>query len=217
MLRYYLNCDSQFQKIIIGEQNSYMHDIEPYFKWKEYYIASEDKQSPFYKRQYNEFQFTQKIYNFYIHPQWDEFGSQTLYCKILFTDYEERYTLIELIGEWNDSLYNDIMFFKRNVINKLIDKGINQFILLCDNVLNYHGDDNSYYEEWFDDIEHDHGFICCVNTFKHVRQEMERTQIQYYVQIGHTFEDVEWRRKMPAQVLEEIIYLQSKSIKQLDY
>jgi hypothetical protein len=65
-----------------------MHDIEPHFKWQNEYISSEDKLSPFHGRIYDEFRFTQKIYNYFIHPQWDEFGSQTLYMKILFVDYE---------------------------------------------------------------------------------------------------------------------------------
>jgi len=56
-----------------------MHDIEPYYKWREYYVASEDEQSPFYGRTYDEFKFTKKIYNYFIHPQWDYIGSQTLY------------------------------------------------------------------------------------------------------------------------------------------
>jgi len=43
-----------------------MHEIEPYFNWRDYYIAAEDKLSPFYKRKYSEFHFTHKIYNYYI-------------------------------------------------------------------------------------------------------------------------------------------------------
>ena len=65
-----------------------MHEIEPYFNWRHLYTAEEDPQSPFYKRTYSEFEFSQTVYNYYIHPQWDDFGSRTLYLKILFTDYE---------------------------------------------------------------------------------------------------------------------------------
>ena len=75
-----------------------MHDIEPFYKWRDKYIASEDKDSPFYGRKYSEFSFTKKIYNYFIHPQWDEFGSPTIYMKILFIDYNESYCFIELIG-----------------------------------------------------------------------------------------------------------------------
>ena len=76
-----------------------MHDIEPYYRWRSHYVASEDPRSPFHGRVYSEFQFTEKIYNYYIHPQWDGFGSATLYLKILYVDYDEGYAMIELIGE----------------------------------------------------------------------------------------------------------------------
>ena len=56
-----------------------MHDIEPYYSWRHLYIASEDHDSPFYRREYSEFEFTHAIYNYLIHPQWDEIGSSTLY------------------------------------------------------------------------------------------------------------------------------------------
>jgi imidazoleglycerol phosphate synthase glutamine amidotransferase subunit HisH len=52
-----------------------MHDIEPHFGWRHLYIAAEDPHSPFYRRKYSEFYFTNTVYNYYIHPQWDEFGT----------------------------------------------------------------------------------------------------------------------------------------------
>ena len=194
-----------------------MHDIEPYYKWRRYYIASEDKHSPFYNQVYDEFKFTHKIYNYYVHPQWDSFGSQTLYAKILIADYISGIAFIELIGEWNDILYNDIMLLKRNLINPLIDQSITKFILLCDNVLNYHGDDNSYYEEWWDDIKEENGMICFVNTLLHVTQEMEKTQLQYYVNFGGELEEIDWQRYLPPQVMTKVMDILDNSAKQLDY
>ncbi|MEJ7675142.1 MAG: hypothetical protein WKF59_21170 [Chitinophagaceae bacterium] len=44
----------------------------------------------FYGREYSEFDFSQTVYNYYIHPQWDEFGSSTLYIKVLMADYAAR-------------------------------------------------------------------------------------------------------------------------------
>lgn len=74
-----------------------MHDLEPYYNWRGLYISSEDPYSPFYEREYSEFEFSDKIYNHYIHPQWDNFGSQTLFLKIIFADYNDGYAIIELI------------------------------------------------------------------------------------------------------------------------
>jgi hypothetical protein len=181
-----------------------MHDIEPYFKWRDLYISSEDRLSPFYGKTYSEFEFTSKIYNYYIHPQWDDFGSTTLYLKVIYVDYNEGYTIIELIGEWNDALYNDIMFLKRDVIDLMIKEGIQKYILICDNVLNFHSSDDCYYEEWYEDIKDSEGWICMVNTFDHVIQELKRTRLQYYVNFGSQYNDIDWRRKTPDNAYEEV-------------
>ena len=38
-----------------------MHTLEPYWKWRDYYTAEEDEKSPFYGREYSEFEFSDKI------------------------------------------------------------------------------------------------------------------------------------------------------------
>ena len=101
-----------------------MHNIEPYYNWRHLYTAEEDEYSPFYGREYSEFVFSNSVYNYYIHPQWDEFGSHNLYMKILFTDYQFNFTIIELLGEWNDAIDNDIMTMKRNILDTLIAVGL---------------------------------------------------------------------------------------------
>ena len=71
-----------------------MHTIEPYFNWRNYYRAEDDSRSPFYDREYSEFEFTDHIYDYAIHPQWDNFGSTTLFMKILFPlTKEEKFGL----------------------------------------------------------------------------------------------------------------------------
>lgn len=181
-----------------------MHDIEPHFKWRDTYIASDDERSPFYGREYNEFQFHQKIYNYYIHPQWDEFGSPTLYSKILYCDYDEGYAILEFMGEWNDCLSNDIMFLKQNVIDTLVDQGINKFILICDNLMNFHGDDDCYYEEWFGEIGDEGGWICMLDTRDHVEDEVRSTFIDQYVNLGDSFNNIHWRLVTPKALFETV-------------
>ena len=73
-----------------------MHLIEPFYLWRTDYIASEDPLSPFYEREYSEFEFQNSVYDFYIHPQWDTMGSPTLFIKILFVEYDEQFAIIEL-------------------------------------------------------------------------------------------------------------------------
>ena len=69
--------------MIIFKNIDIVHDLEQYYSWRKYYTAETDPNSPFYKRVYSEFEFTHAIYDTVIHPQWDEFGSLTLYTKIL--------------------------------------------------------------------------------------------------------------------------------------
>jgi len=194
-----------------------MHDIEPHFKWRDRYIASEDEHSPFYGRQYSEFQYTKKIYNYFIHPQWDNFGSPTLYAKMLFVDYEEGFAICELIGEWNDCINNDIMFLKRDVMDALSQHGISKYILLCENVLNFHGSDDCYYEEWYEDVSDENGWICFVNLLQHVQEEMETTQIQHYIKFGNHFNGITWRPHTPKIFYQLIQSLIHSEVKQLRY
>src|SRR5207249_3657998 len=105
-----------------------------------------------------------------------------LYIKILFVDYLECYAIIEMIGEWNDAINNDIMFLKRDVIELMINKGINKFILIGENVLNFHPSDDCYYEEWFQEVED--GWIAAVNFRDHVKSEFVKSNIDYYLVFG---------------------------------
>ncbi len=184
-----------------------MHSIEPFYFWQDYYIASEDKRSPFYGRTYNEFYFTNTIYNYYIHPQWDPFGSNTLYGKILYCNYDAKFVVIELIGEWNDCLYNDVMFLYENIILPLIGQGVDQFIVIGENVLNFHGSENDYYGAWYEEICLNKGWIVFLNTLEHVEIEMREYRIHDYV---HFINDIHWRKLHP----EKLITVLSEEIKE---
>ena len=179
-----------------------MHFVEPFYNWRGFYIASEDSNSPFFNREYSEFAFSNHVYNFYIHPQWDDFGSSTLFLKILYTDYNEGYAIIELIGEWNDAIENDIMVLKRDVIDLLIDSGIRSFILIGENVLNFHYSDDCYYEEWFDDIED--GWVAMVNFHDHVIKEFEQVGIYLYLIMGGKLQEIECRTYQPQDFYQKV-------------
>lgn len=179
-----------------------MHDIEPYYNWQHLYKSEDDDLSPFFNREYSELFFSHAVYNYLIHPQWDSFGSTTLYLKILYVDYSESYAVIELIGEWNDCLHNDIMLLKRDLIDILIEEGVNKFILIGENVLNFHASDDSYYEEWLDDIED--GWIVFLNFRDHVLHEIKSARIDYYVIYGGELDEFEWRKYSPIKLFNQI-------------
>jgi hypothetical protein len=179
-----------------------MHEIEPFYNWENYYVASDDDRSPFYGREYNMQEYTHDIYGYYIHPLWDDIGSETLYIKILFTDYSRRFAVIEMFGEWNDTLHNDIMHFKRNVVDYLVSEGINQFILIGENILNFHGSDDCYYEEWFEDVED--GWIVAINFRDFVEAEWRKFRLDYYINFGGTLEIDNWRTLTPGRFYETV-------------
>ncbi len=196
--------------VILSEYlTSIMHDIEPHFQWRDQYQSAKDQHSPFYGRTYSEFQFSQKVYNYFIHPQWDEFGSSTLYLKVLFVDYENGAAILEFIGEWNDCLHNDVKFLKREVVDPMIECGINKYVLICENVLNFHGSDDCYYEEWYEEVSEEEGWICMLNTLEHVEQELKDTRLQYFVNFGEQFNGLNWRSQKPkfvCQAVEALVY-----------
>ncbi|MBT8196085.1 MAG: hypothetical protein HKO56_04140 [Bacteroidia bacterium] len=173
-----------------------MQDIEPFYNWRDLYIAAEDDRSPFFGREYSEFEYSNTIYNFYIHPQWDYIGSSTLYIKVVYCDYDSGFAIIELIGEWNDCINNDIMTLKRDIIDEMIPQGINKFILIGENVLNFHSSDDCYYQEWYEDVQ-DEGWICAVNFRKHVEEEFCKSNIDYNIIFGGKLDELNWRKFRP--------------------
>lgn len=179
-----------------------MHNLEPYYNWRHLYIASEDEHSPFYEKEYSEFEYTNRIYNYLIHPQWDFIGSSTLYIKIIFADYDEGYAIVELLGEWNDCIHNDIMLLKREIMDVLIDTGINKFILIGENVMIFHSDTDDYYQEWFDDVED--GWIALVNFRDQVIKDFENANLDYYFAMGGKLNDLDWRTWTPQQMFENV-------------
>lgn len=179
----------------------FMHDIEPFYNWRHLYTAEDDKRSPFFGRTYSEFEFSQTVYNYYIHPQWDEFGSRTLYLKIIYADYELQFTIIELIGEWNDAIENDIMTLKRDVIDRLFAEGITKYILIGENVMNFHSGDRDYYQEWFDEVTDEEGWIVMLNMSDASQYDFRKKKLNYYIELMN---QPNWRTYKPEHLFRQI-------------
>ena len=177
-----------------------MHLIEPYYRWRNLYVASEDDASPFFGREYSEFEFQDRIYNYYIHPQWDSIGSPTLFVKILYVEYDTGYAVIELLGEWNDTIENDVMTLKRDLIDEMLPLGINKYLIIGENVLNFHASDDCYYEEWFDDVED--GWIVGINFPDFIVDEMSKFNLDSYIQFGKSLNIDNWRTVSPNRLVQ---------------
>ncbi len=146
-----------------------MQSIEPYYHWRDYYRAEDDERSPFFGNEYSEFEYANTIYDHYIHPQWDSIESETLFAKLLYVNYDEGYAFVELIGEWNDILYNDIKLLKENLLELLVFEGVNKIVLIGRNVLNFHAGDDDYYQELVEELED--GWLIGVQFSQHVKSE----------------------------------------------
>jgi len=178
-----------------------MHEIEPFYNWRHIYVSEEDVKSPFYGRVYSEFEFSHSIYNYYIHPQWDEFGSRTLYLKIIYADYELGYAIIEMIGEWNDAIENDIMTLKRDVIDAMMLEGINKFILITENVLNFHSGDKDYYQEWHEENSEHGGWAIALNMSEPAQYDFRRKKLNNYIEL---IDLPDWRIYKPYHLFKKI-------------
>jgi hypothetical protein len=64
-------------------------------------------------------------------------------------------------------------------------------------VLNFHGDDDCYYEEWWEEIIEEDGWISMLNLHMHVEDEMNNVQLDSYLYFGEMFDEVEWRKLTP--------------------
>ena len=164
-------------------------------------MSEEDERSPFFKRQYSEFEYSSTVYNYYIHPQWDDFGSRTLYLKVLMADKEEKYAIIEMIGEWNDAIENDIMELKREVLEKFMYEGIVKFILIAENVLNFHSGGSDYYEELFDELMDENGWIICLNMPLQTQYDFKKAHLNRYIEL---MEIDNWRTYKPYHLFKKI-------------
>ncbi len=178
-----------------------MQDIEPFYNWRYLYTAENDFRSPFYGSTYSEFEFSKTVYNYYIHPQWDEFGSRTLYMKLLFADYEMGYAIIELIGEWNDAIENDIMTIRRDVTDQLYANGIKKFIMIAENVLNFHSSDDSYYEEWKEQVSDDGGWMVIIGMPQQSQYDFRKARLTNFIEL---LDFPQWRTLKPDLVFQQI-------------
>jgi len=188
----------------------HMHDIEPFYNWRHIYVSEEDGRSPFYGRVYSEFEYSHTIYNYYIHPQWDEFGSRTLYLKVLMADYDEHYAIIELIGEWNDAIENDIMNLKREVVDKMLSTGITKYILIAENVLNFHSSDKEYYEEWFEEVTDEQGWIVCLNMPEQTQYDFRQAKLNRFIEL---MDLPDWRIYKPIHLFRKIDQIMANRLK----
>ena len=102
------------------------------------------------------------------------------------------------------------MVLKRDVIEPMMNNGIHRFILIGENVLNFHSSDDCYYEEWFEEVEE--GWIATINFHEHVVKEFIAANIDQYIVFGGELEEIEWRTYLPTNLFAKVESLVNKRI-----
>ncbi len=77
-------------------------------------------------------------------------------------------------------------------------------MLIGENVLNFHADEDCYYEEWGEDIAPQGGWIVGLNFNDHVLEEMKGIGIDRFVHLNGPFRHLEWRKLKPDQLCDYV-------------
>ena len=120
---------------------------------------------------------------------------ETTIGQLNFFKWAIENKVLEYIEANYDAIENDIMTLKRDIIEPIMEHGINKFILIGENILNFHYSDDCYYEEWFDEVEE--GWIALVNFHEHVIKEFEKIHLDSYFVMGGELEEEDWRTMQP--------------------
>jgi hypothetical protein len=92
------------------------------------------------------------------------------------------------------------MTLKRNVVESLLLQGINKFILLGEHIFNFHGSDDCYYEEWYEETVD--GWIAAVSFPDFIRDEFSKYHLDSYINMGGTLQIPHWRTLHPLHFYE---------------
>ena len=81
---------------------------------------------------------------------------------------------------------------------------MSKFVLIGENVLNFHHSDDAYYEEWFDDVMEEDGWIALLNFREHVLADMQAIDLDSYFVLGGELNEMGWRTFTPEQLCRRV-------------
>ena len=85
--------------------------------------------------------------------------------------------------------------------DQLFDKGIVKYVIIAENVLNFHSSDDCYYEEWYEDVAEEGGWIVMLSLAEQSKYDFTRAGIDRYVQL---IELLDWRPFTPMNLFTKI-------------
>ena len=80
--------------------------------------------------------------------------------------------------------------------------GIDKFILIGENILNFHADETDYYDEWLEEVPD--GWMAFLNLRPHVLDELSSYSLDMYFVLGGALDALNWRTKTPQQLYAQI-------------
>ena len=93
------------------------------------------------------------------------------------------------------------MTLRRDITDNLYALGINKYMLIAENVLNFHSSDADYYDEWKEQIEEDGGWIVILNMPEQSQYDFKKARLTNYVTLMN-FEG--WRTLKPEVVFGQV-------------
>jgi hypothetical protein len=93
------------------------------------------------------------------------------------------------------------MELKREVLEKLMDEGIYKFVLITENVLNYHSDVKDYYEELYENVTDESGWVVCLNMPEQTQYDFKKAHLNRYIEL---MELENWRTYKPFHLFKKI-------------
>ena len=80
-------------------------------------------------------------------------------------------------------------------------EGIHKFILISENVLNFHSDGKDYYEELHEELSEENGWVVCLNMPEQTQYDFKQAKLNYYIEL---LELGNWRTYKPFHLYRKI-------------
>ena len=180
-----------------------MHALEPYYAWRNHYVASQDPKVRFTTGCTTSLPTTSRSTTI----------SSTRSGMSLEAKRSTRKSCTRITTRDTPSgIHRRVErlpvqrhhALKREVIDPLMAGGVTKFVLIGENVLNFHHSDDAYYEEWFDEVVEDDGWIALLNFREHVLADMQAIDLDSYFVLGGELNELGWRTFTPEQLCRRI-------------
>jgi hypothetical protein len=93
------------------------------------------------------------------------------------------------------------MELKREIFDLLYESKIYKYILIAENVLNFHSSDKEYYQEWYEELSEVNGWAIALNMPEATQQDFKKKKLNYYIEL---MELPDWRVYKPYHLFKKI-------------